>query len=67
MDQFSHLPPDAIINIALYEPIGSIARLCQVSRRFNDIICSNNNFWRDKFILDFGLDIANEINATSWE
>jgi hypothetical protein len=58
-DPFSLLPTDNIIQIALYESIDYVTKMCRLSRRFNDIICNNNNFWKDKFITDFGHPKAN--------
>ena len=64
MDPFSFLPDDIVIEIALREPIRNITELCQSSTRFNNLICNNNAFWRQKFIQDSG-----EINGNiiSWK
>jgi hypothetical protein len=53
MDYFSTLPAERIVDIALTLPVRSIRRLCQSSKRFNDIICDNDNFWRHKLMRDY--------------
>jgi alpha-tubulin suppressor-like RCC1 family protein len=56
------LPDDTILQIALYEPIDSINKLCQTSNRFNNLICNNNYFWRQKYIYDYGIPSTNIVN-----
>ena len=53
MSSFDFLPPETIFNIALNIPISNISFYCQVSQRFNDIICNNEYFWRLKFFRDY--------------
>ena len=63
-DPFSHLPDEIVIEIALFKPFANITRLCQSSAHFNNVICNNNIFWRQKFILDFGNP---PVNIISWK
>ena len=63
-DFFDTLPDDIVVQIVVYESIQNISKLCQISRRFNNLICNNNNFWRWKFIYDFG---SPSINIISWK
>lgn len=65
-DPFAFLPNETIIDIAIYESIENITRLCQTSIRFNNLICNNNNFWSHKYIYDFGLPEEN-LNIISWK
>jgi alpha-tubulin suppressor-like RCC1 family protein len=53
---------DVLLRIALTESIDSIDKLCQTSTRFNNLICNNNNFWRQKFVNNFGLPSTNIVN-----
>jgi alpha-tubulin suppressor-like RCC1 family protein len=64
-DLFAYLPNETIIQIALDESIQYITNMCQISRRFNNLICNNDNFWRAKFIQDFG--IPDNKNIISWK
>lgn len=61
-DSFKNLPDDVIFQIAINESLDNIARLCQTSNRFNNIICNNNNFWKHKYIHDFGEPTINILN-----
>lgn len=45
-DRFSSLPADTIREIASKMSVGDIVRTCRVSKRFNEEICTNENFWR---------------------
>ena len=53
-DPFGSLPDEIILQIALFEPLNNIDQLCLTSQRFNNLICNNNYFWREKFVKDFG-------------
>ena len=53
-DPFASLPDEVILQIALFEPINNINQMCLSSQRFNNLICNNNYFWREKFVKDFG-------------
>jgi alpha-tubulin suppressor-like RCC1 family protein len=44
---------DVIIQIFLLVPIKNISTLCQTCTRFN-IIISDNNFWKERFIHEYG-------------
>lgn len=35
-------------------PLSDISQLCRASKRFNEVICNNEYFWRLKFIKDYG-------------
>ncbi len=50
---FEFVPSETILNIALFLPLRNIIPLCQTSKKFNDIICDNEYFWRQKFIQDY--------------
>lgn len=65
-DPFGFLPDDSILQIALSEPISNITKLCLLSIRFNNVICNNNIFWRQKFIQDLG-EPPSGMNITSWK
>ncbi len=50
---FEFVPSETILNIALFVPLRNIIAFCQTSKKFNDIICDNEYFWRQKFIQDY--------------
>jgi alpha-tubulin suppressor-like RCC1 family protein len=52
---FSYLPDDAIITIALQLDINELSYHCLYNSKFNDVVCDNNWFWKQKFLHDFGL------------
>ena len=54
MDPFENLPDELIVVQALNYPLSEIVNACQVSRRFNALICTNENFWYQKFVQDYG-------------
>lgn len=52
------LLPDELIQLqALQLDLRSLMNLCRASRRFHELICQNNNFWRQKFIHDHGFEL----------
>jgi alpha-tubulin suppressor-like RCC1 family protein len=51
---FSYLSDDEILNIALQLNINDISYYCLYNSRFNDVVCKNNWFWKEKFLYDFG-------------
>ena len=58
---FAHLeldefPSELLILQALALDLASISKVCQASRRFNEVICNNEWFWHQKFIQDFDFD-----------
>ena len=51
---FDILPPETIFfNIALNIPISNISFYCQTNKRFNEITCDNEYFWKFKFFKDY--------------
>ena len=59
-DRFNSLPTEIILHIALFEPLNNINHMCLSSQRFNNLICNNNYFWREKFVKDFDEPDVNE-------
>jgi alpha-tubulin suppressor-like RCC1 family protein len=51
---FSYLSDDAILQIALQLNIADLSYYCLYNSRFNNVVCNNNWFWKEKFLLDFG-------------
>jgi hypothetical protein len=51
---FSSLSNDQIIDIALQLNVADLGYYCLYNLRFNDIICNNQGFWKQKFLFDFG-------------
>ena len=47
------LPRDVLIKTILELPINDITKLCQTSKRINDLICESDEFWRLKLYHDF--------------
>lgn len=64
MDPFEHLPDELIVLHALELPLDEITNICEVSRRFAHLVCSNENFWRQRFAQDYGF--VPEIIPLSW-
>ena len=48
-----NLNKDELILIALELDTPSLLKLCQSNKRFNNIVCNNQNMWRNKLIKDF--------------
>jgi alpha-tubulin suppressor-like RCC1 family protein len=51
---FSYLPNDQLFEIALQLNINDLNYYCLYNSRFNNLICDNNEFWKAKFLYDFG-------------
>lgn len=47
------LPPDVVRKINLDVPMSDVQNLCRSSKRCNEIICNNDNYWRLRFEKDF--------------
>ena len=47
------LPRDVLIKTILELHINDITKLCQTSKRINDLICESDEFWRLKLYQDF--------------
>lgn len=58
---------NTIIEIALGLNLDSINKLCRASRRFNRVLCDNKNFWRLKYIKDFGEPLKDISKITDWK
>ena len=54
ISKLESLPTETIIDIALGLTADSVNRLCKVSRKFNAVLCKNDEFWKQKYIHDFG-------------
>lgn len=48
--EFESLPRDVLIMIALELDLPELFSFCLTSKRFNDIACSNQNFWRSRLV-----------------
>jgi len=55
MSQFDRLPNDVIVYLAFDYDLPTIVAFCRSSKRFNKLICQNNNFWLSKIGRDYGL------------
>lgn len=53
--EFTQLPKDIQILLALDLDIETIIRLCQTSEIVNKKICKNNNFWLNKLLKDYNI------------
>jgi hypothetical protein len=51
--QLDKLPPDTLRKIASKLPLDAIDDLCNTSKRFREIICDNEAFWKDLLRRDF--------------
>lgn len=50
----SLIPNEIVFDLALEASLRDIYNLCQVESRFGDLLCDNENFWRKKFLHDYG-------------
>jgi hypothetical protein len=41
------------LSTGFFLPLRNIVNLCLTSKRFNEVICDNEYFWRLKFIKDY--------------
>jgi hypothetical protein len=53
MSYFTYIPNEMIINIVLNLDLDNIASLCLINTIFTELICNNENFWKQKYIKDF--------------
>ncbi len=65
VNNFEYLPDDKLLKIALNLNLGELINYCQLSARFNNVICSDNWFWYNKFIHDYGSKFQYDKN-TDW-
>ena len=67
--ELSSLHKDPTLLIALELSPKDLLNLCRTSTRFNDLICSNDTFWRMKLVKDFNFnDFQNtQVKGTSAE
>ena len=56
MNYFSSLPKDIVIKLALKFDLPTLLKFCQISKRINEVVCENKDFWYNKLIKDFGLN-----------
>lgn len=53
-NMLDQVPDELIQSFALQMSIKEINNFCESSNRINNIICRNNEFWKLKYIHDFG-------------
>jgi len=54
INSFNYLPDELIHTLALSFPLREISYFCRSNQRFNNLICNDEYFWRQKFIKDYG-------------
>jgi hypothetical protein len=59
---FSYSSDDEILSVALKLNINYIANFCDSNEKFNNAVCDNNRFWKEKFLLDFGETEYDHVN-----
>ena len=65
-ESLENLPNDIIRSIALTLDLEDITYLCATSKRFSNLICNDNIFWRRKYIQDFGQPNVEVGNKANW-
>ena len=60
-----NLPSERIVDIALSLPLSIIKSFSQTSKKFNQLICENDEFWRRRFIKDYNYDPVD--SKESWK
>jgi transposase-like protein len=66
LDAIERLPPDAIRNIALTLSPEDINHWCRASRKFNNAICKDNSFWKNKLRQDFPKTNIENLTPEQW-
>lgn len=65
-NSISQLPKDVVRLLGLNMTLESLGRLCQSSKYYNDFLCANELFWREKVRIDYTetteLDLTGAIN-----
>jgi len=54
MTDFNKLPADVLFTIALKSNYEDIIHTCLSNKRFNQLVCKKDSFWRLKYQKDFG-------------
>jgi hypothetical protein len=62
-----NLPKDLVISLALKLPLKDITNYCRLSKRFNEIICDSDDFWRIKLKQDFDLSTGEKNTKKIYE
>ena len=55
MSRFDKLSRDEIFSIALMLDLPDILSFCRISKKFNNNVCNNNNFWIRRLKQDYGI------------
>lgn len=54
MNPFTNLPEELILDQALQLDLEDINNFCQTDVKFNKLVCNNENFWRARYLQDYG-------------
>lgn len=60
LDAFAGVPSDVVRVIALGMTLDAIAKTCLTSKRFNELICNNEDFWRLRLQQDYGKQFSRD-------
>ncbi|SNW61943.1 RCC1/BLIP-II protein [Orpheovirus IHUMI-LCC2] len=60
-------PIEILFNIAKDIPVSKLNALCMNNRRLNNILCNNNNFWKDKYLNDYYYRNDNIKDILDWK
>ena len=63
----SSMPRELMIKLALDMDVKDILALCQTSKRFNEVICNDNELWRKLIERDFGVKNVYEPSKSRYE
>lgn len=65
---YGELPGEMIMEIALAADLDTISKMCRTSKKFNEIICDNDTFWKLKLQREFGGNVElSYSDATKWK
>jgi len=53
-EYLAKLPDDLIIELGLRTDLPTLANLCQTNKRISSLLCYNQEFWKDRYIREFG-------------
>ena len=59
------LPKDLVTKLALELDLSDILNYCRSSKKFNNAVCDNFNFWRRKYYKEMGYEYTGEKTLTA--
>jgi len=54
MSKLAQIPDHLMTELSIYLDRATLSNLCGTSRHFNNLLCRNELFWKNKYLFDFG-------------